>query len=82
MATTEGRGTTSLDLLVEEANRQLNICNACRYCEGLCAVFPALERRSLLSEADVTQLSNLCHDCRACYDACMYAPPVGLAPGR
>lgn len=24
-----------------EANRQLTICNACRYCEGYCAVFPA-----------------------------------------
>lgn len=61
--------------LFEEAERQLTICNACRYCEGLCAVFPALERRDLLCTEDVTQLANLCHDCRACYDACMYAPP-------
>lgn len=66
---------TSLDRLVEEAERELNICNACRYCEGFCAVFPALERRTLLSISDVTQLANLCHDCRACFDACMYAPP-------
>lgn len=73
--TTEAQGTTSLDRLVEEAKRQLNICNACRYCEGFCAVFPALERRNLLVEGDVTQLANLCHDCRACFDACMYAPP-------
>jgi citrate/tricarballylate utilization protein len=64
-----------LDGLFKEAERQLTICNACRYCEGLCAVFPALERRTLLSGEDVTQLANLCHDCRACYDACMYAPP-------
>lgn len=64
-----------LDGLFKEAERQLTICNACRYCEGLCAVFPALERRTLLSAEDVTQLANLCHDCRACYDACMYAPP-------
>lgn len=64
-----------LDGLFKEAERQLAICNACRYCEGLCAVFPALERRTLLSVDDVTQLANLCHDCRACYDACMYAPP-------
>lgn len=70
---------TSLDLLVEEAARQLNICNACRYCEGYCAVFPALERRNLLAESDVTQLANLCHDCRACYDACMYTPPHEFA---
>jgi citrate/tricarballylate utilization protein len=60
---------------VDEAARQLTICNACRYCEGLCAVFPALERRSLLDTGDVSQLSNLCHDCRACYDACMYTAP-------
>jgi citrate/tricarballylate utilization protein len=64
-----------LDGIFKEAERELSICNACRYCEGLCAVFPALERRTLLSEQDVTQLANLCHDCRACFDACMYAPP-------
>ena len=51
------------------------ICNACRYCEGYCAVFPALERRTVLEPGDITQLANLCHDCRACYYACMYAPP-------
>jgi citrate/tricarballylate utilization protein len=68
-------GRTSLDLLVQEASRQLTICNSCRYCEGLCAVYPALERRQLLSTADISQLANLCHDCRACYDACMYTPP-------
>jgi citrate/tricarballylate utilization protein len=68
-------GRTSLDLLVGEASRQLSVCNACRYCEGLCAVFPALERRNLLTEGDVSQLANLCHDCRACYDACMYTAP-------
>ena len=28
-----------------EANRMLQICNACRYCEGFCAVFPAMTRR-------------------------------------
>jgi citrate/tricarballylate utilization protein len=61
--------------LIDEATRQLNICNACRYCEGLCAVFPALERRTLLDAGDISQLANLCHDCRACYDACMYTPP-------
>ena len=61
--------------LLEEANRQLTICNACRYCEGYCAVFPAVERRSVLREGDLALLANLCHDCRACYQACMYAPP-------
>jgi citrate/tricarballylate utilization protein len=64
-----------LDALVAEATRQLSVCNACRYCEGYCAVYPALERRSLLDLPDISQLANLCHDCRACLDACMYAPP-------
>jgi citrate/tricarballylate utilization protein len=70
-----GRAQTRLDLLVEEATRQLNVCNACRYCEGFCAVYPALERRTLLTAADVSQMANLCHDCRACFDACMYTEP-------
>ncbi len=65
--------------LLAEAGRQLDICNACRYCEGLCAVFPALERRTILGAGDITQLANLCHDCRACYDACMYSPPHEFA---
>ena len=54
---------------------QLEVCNACRYCEGYCAVFPALERRRSFTPADVVYLANLCHDCRACFYACMYAPP-------
>lgn len=61
--------------LLREADRQLTICNACRYCEGFCAVFPALERRRTFDEGDILYLSNLCHDCRDCYTACMYAPP-------
>ena len=74
-ATPSPEGRTRLALLVDEATRQLDICNACRYCEGLCAVFPALSRRTVLSAGDVSQLANLCHDCRACYDACMYTAP-------
>lgn len=62
-----------------EASRQLTICNACRYCEGYCAVFPALERRVNLVAGDVTHLADLCHDCRDCYTACMYAPPHEFA---
>src|SRR5213594_676594 len=51
------------------------VCNACRYCEGYCAVFPALERRRIFNQADLTYLANLCFDCRDCYYACQYAPP-------
>ena len=65
--------------LVEEARRQLDICNACRYCEGICAVFPALERRSFFDAGDMAYLANLCHDCRACFAVCPYAPPHELA---
>lgn len=52
-----------------------SICNACRYCEGYCAVFPALERRLSFTDGDLAYLANLCHDCGACYYACQYAPP-------
>lgn len=68
-----------LPMLVLEATRQLNVCNACRYCEGFCAVFPSLERRSILDGGDISQIANLCHDCRACFDACMYSPPHEFA---
>jgi citrate/tricarballylate utilization protein len=61
--------------LVAEAQRVLAICNACRYCEGYCAVFPALERRLSFSEGDVHYLANLCHNCGSCLYACQYAPP-------
>ena len=30
---------------VSEVARQMQICNACRYCETFCAVFPAMTRR-------------------------------------
>ena len=67
--------TADLTALVAEASRQLAICNACRYCEGYCAVWPAMELRRTFSEADVLHLANLCFDCRACFYACQYAPP-------
>jgi citrate/tricarballylate utilization protein len=65
--------------IFEEANRQLVICNACRYCEGFCPVFRAIETRREFGKGDVFYLSNLCHDCRACYYACMYTPPHEFA---
>ena len=67
--------SADLNALIEEAQRQLRICNACRYCEGYCAVFPALERRLAFTENDVHYLANLCHNCGACLYACQYAPP-------
>lgn len=67
--------TAAAPPLLDEARRQLAVCTACRYCEGYCAVFPALERRAILTDGDVAHLANLCHDCRACLQACMYAPP-------
>jgi citrate/tricarballylate utilization protein len=70
---------TTVGDLFAEADRQLTICNACRYCEGYCAVFPALERRTLLENGDITHIADLCHDCRACFTACMYAPPHEFA---
>ena len=58
-----------------EVERQLQICNACRYCEGFCAVFPAMTRRLEFGKADAHYLANLCHNCGACLHACQYAPP-------
>lgn len=60
---------------IEEAKRQVTICNACRYCEGFCAVFPALQKNRIFSSGDITQLANLCHNCRACHYACQYSSP-------
>lgn len=60
---------------VAEARRQMEICNACRYCEGYCAVFPAMTMRRAFTEGDLTHLANLCHGCKGCYHACQYAPP-------
>lgn len=64
---------------VIEARRQAEVCNACRYCEGYCAVFPALERRRAFTNSDIAYLANLCHNCKGCYYACQYAPPHAFA---
>jgi citrate/tricarballylate utilization protein len=60
---------------VLNARREMEICNACRYCEGFCAVFPAVELRREFSAGDLSYLANLCHGCRGCYYACQYSPP-------
>jgi citrate/tricarballylate utilization protein len=57
----------------------MTICNACRYCEGYCAVFPAMELRRTFTKGDLVYLANLCFDCRDCYYACQYAPPHEFA---
>ncbi len=64
---------------IEEARRQVEICNACRYCEGYCAVFPAITWKRAFSDGDITQFANLCHNCRGCYYACQYTPPHEFA---
>lgn len=61
--------------LIQEARRQAEICNACRYCEGYCSVFPAMHADRAFSDGDITQLANLCHNCRGCYYACQYTAP-------
>ncbi len=63
----------------EEVARQMAICNACRYCEGFCAVFPAMTRRLEFTPADIHYMANLCHNCGACLHACQYAPPHEFA---
>ncbi|MDD5030618.1 MAG: tricarballylate utilization 4Fe-4S protein TcuB, partial [Rhodoferax sp.] len=70
-------GTTS-PVIVEVA-RQMRICNTCRYCEGFCAVFPAMARRQDFGAADLHYLANLCHNCGACLHVCESAPPHELA---
>lgn len=65
--------------LETEAARQLQVCNACRYCEGFCAMFPAMTQRLMFEKADVHYLANLCHNCGACLHACQYAPPHEFA---
>ncbi len=58
-----------------EADRLMTVCNACRYCEGLCAVFPAMEMRRAFSDGDLDYMSNLCHACGACFYDCQFSPP-------
>jgi len=62
-----------------EADRLMTVCNSCRYCEGLCAVFPAMEMRREFLEGDLNFLANLCHGCGACYDDCQFTPPHEFA---
>jgi citrate/tricarballylate utilization protein len=72
-------GNGALTPFEAEVSRQMQVCNACRYCEGFCAVFPAMTRRLDFGKADVHYLANLCHNCGACLHACQYAPPHEFA---
>ncbi|MBK9082497.1 MAG: tricarballylate utilization 4Fe-4S protein TcuB [Rhizobiales bacterium] len=58
-----------------EADRLMTVCNSCRYCEGLCAVFPAMEMRRSFADGDLNYIANLCHACGACHVDCQFAPP-------
>jgi citrate/tricarballylate utilization protein len=60
---------------LENGARTLTVCNACRYCEQYCPVFPAMEARTAFARADLAYLANLCHNCGECLYACQYAPP-------
>ena len=53
----------------------MTVCNACRYCEQFCPVFPAMENRLTFADADLVYLANLCHNCGECLYSCQYAPP-------
>src|SRR3978361_1396173 len=61
--------------ILEEADRLRLVSNPCRYCEGLCAVFPAMEMRRAFYDGDLNYLANLCHGCGACYTDCQFSPP-------
>ncbi|MEW6671348.1 MAG: tricarballylate utilization 4Fe-4S protein TcuB [Thermodesulfobacteriota bacterium] len=61
--------------LLSKGQDMMRICNSCRYCEGFCAVWRAMEYRRDFPEGDLSYLANLCHDCSECYYACQYAPP-------
>src|SRR3546814_14894255 len=76
-----GGGAISLTAAEAEAARQLQVCNACRYCEGFCAMFPAMTQRLMFEKADVHYLANLCPNCGACLHACQYAQ-IGRASCR
>ena len=64
---------------IQNARQSMQICNSCRYCEGYCAVFPAMELRTVFTNEDLAYMANLCHNCRGCLYSCQYAPPHEFA---
>ena len=63
------------DEVTTRGQHVLTVCNACRYCEQYCPVFPALEKRRTFQAPDLVYLANLCHNCGECLYACQFAPP-------
>ena len=63
------------DARSQQGQHVMTVCNACRYCEQYCPVFPAMEQRLTFAKADLAYLANLCHNCGECLYACQYAPP-------
>jgi citrate/tricarballylate utilization protein len=61
--------------LTQHGAHVMTVCNACRYCEQYCPVFPAMEERQTFAKVDLALLANLCHNCGECLYACQYAPP-------
>ena len=72
---TAGADAPALQPLVTHGRHVMTVCNACRYCEQFCPVFPAIEERLTFAAADLSYLANLCHNCGECLYACQYAPP-------
>lgn len=61
--------------LLKRGSHIMTVCNACRYCEQYCPVFPAMEERLVFGKTDLAYLANLCHNCGECLYACQFAPP-------
>ena len=57
---------------LNKARHQAKICNACRFCESNCWVFPELHHKRAFLDCELTQRAILCHNCRGFYYACQY----------
>ena len=65
----------SVDDLLLHGAHVASVCNACRYCEQFCPVFPAIEQRLVFEKKDLVYLASLCHNCGECLYSCQFAPP-------
>ena len=68
-------GAHAVDNVFTHGAHVASVCNACRYCEQFCPVFPAIEQRLVFEKKDLVYLANLCHNCGECLYACQFAPP-------